>query len=69
MPKTVLSNHTAQSGRWVMDEMGNFTFYGNVYCAAGTMPFSRKDKVGNGGGIVRNGLKDIKREGMENEIR
>jgi len=52
-----------------MDEMGNFTFYGNVYCAAGTMPFSRKDKVGNGGGIVRNGLKDIKREGMENEIR
>lgn len=65
MPKTVLCNHTAQSGRWVMYEMGNFTFYGKVYSAAGTVPSSRKDKIGSGGGIDRNSLKYIQREGDE----
>jgi len=52
-----------------MDEMGNFTFYGKVYSAAGTAPFSRKDKVENGGGVVPNSLQDIKREGMKDEVR
>jgi hypothetical protein len=52
-----------------MDEMGNFTFYGKVYSAAGIVPSSRKDKIGNGGGIDINSLKDIKIEGMKDEIR
>jgi hypothetical protein len=48
-----------------MYEMGNFTFYGKVYSAAGTVPSSRKDKIGSGGGIDRNSLKYIQREGDE----
>jgi hypothetical protein len=40
-----------------MDEMGNFTFHGKVYSAAGTLPSSKKDKIGNGGGTDRNSLK------------
>jgi hypothetical protein len=45
--------------------MGTFMFYGKVYSTAGSVPSSRKDKIGNGGGINRNSLKDVKREGDE----
>jgi hypothetical protein len=33
-----------------------------VYSAAGTVPSSKKDKIGNGGGMDRNSLKGIKTE-------